>query len=84
MNSIQKSVCPKSPDIILDDRVDMDTVRIDKDAPQLERAIELIKQIKNPYAFRCGDVAVNIEFTAGGKRLDELLLFYLQELRNKQ
>ena len=63
------------------DRVDICSVPIDMDAPVAVRAQQFVEQIKNPYAFMCGDLAVNIEFTPGGRRLREAMVSYLTALK---
>jgi len=60
-----------------EERVDANGITIDMDAPVEERAQQLLEQIKNPYAFRCGDVAVNVEFDSEGKTLREAMVSYL-------
>ena len=47
------------------------------DAPVAFRAQQFLEQIKNPYAFMSGDVAVNVEFTPTGKTLREAMISYL-------
>jgi len=47
------------------------------DASVTVRAQQLLEQIKNPYAFMSGDVAVNIEFIPEGKPLREAMISYL-------
>lgn len=81
MNNIQQPVLPKVSDLSFEDRVDICCIHIDKNASVKDRAQEYIKQIKNPYAFKCGKVSVNIEFSPGGKTLSEALLSYLISLR---
>jgi hypothetical protein len=60
-----------------DERVDIKTVKIDQNASAAERAEQYINQIHNPYHFRCGDLAVNVEFTEGGKTLRDCVKAYL-------
>ena len=60
-----------------EDRVDICTVPIDMEAPVGIRAQRFVEQIKNPYAFMCGDLAVNIEFTPGGRRLRDAIVSFL-------
>ena len=57
--------------------MDIRSVTIDMDAPAAIRAQQLLEQIKNPYAFMSGDVAVNIEFSPDGKTLREAMVSYL-------
>ena len=45
-----------------DDLVDLNSVQIDGTLPIPERVNSFIQQIKNPYCFRIGDVAVPAEY----------------------
>ena len=38
---------------------------------------EYIRQIKNPYQFKCGDIAVTVSFANQGKALEESLIALL-------
>ena len=60
-----------------EERVDIRSVTIDMEAPVAVRAQQILEQIKNPYAFMSGDVAVNIEFAPEGKTLREAMISYL-------
>ena len=42
--------------------VDVNSVTINPDLPILERTIDYIKQIKNPYCYRMKDVVVKVNF----------------------
>lgn len=53
--------------------VDIETVRIDPDLPPVDRLLNYLEQIKNPYCFRCGETAVRISFAADGDNLQNLL-----------
>ena len=53
--------------------VDIATVSVDKSLPKLERIVEFIRQIKNPYRFKCGDFIVTTRFAADGPTLEECL-----------
>ncbi len=64
-----------------DELVDIRTVEVDKDAPFEERIRQFLEQIKNPYAFRVGDVAVKLEFAENGKSLREAIVSYLTMIR---
>jgi len=59
------------------DRVDISSVKSDMDAPAAVRAEQYLRQIKNPYAFRCGDVAVNVRFSRDGRTLEQAMQSYL-------
>ena len=64
-------------------RVDINTIRLDMDAPVAVRAEQYLKQIKNPYAFRCGDVAVNVRFSQDGRTLEQAMQSYLTALAGR-
>jgi len=64
-------------------RVDINTIRLDMDAPAAVRAEQYLRQIKNPYAFRCGNVAVNVRFSHGGKPLAQAMQSYLAALAGR-
>ena len=64
-----------------EERVDIRSVSIDMDAPVAVRAQQLLEQIKNPYAFMSGDVAVNIEFSPTGKTLREAMISYFTAMK---
>lgn len=60
-----------------EERMEIKGVSVDMDAPAAVRAQQFLAQIKNPYAFMCGDIAVNIEFMPEGKTLREAVAAYL-------
>lgn len=62
--------------------VDVTGIQTDLDAPHTERVSQFVHQIKNPYAFRVGDIAVKVEYTIGGISLKEAVKSYLTSLRN--
>ena len=51
--------------------VDVTTVEIDQSLPREEREIEFIRQVKNPWCFRVGDVVVKNVFSGDGVTLQE-------------
>ena len=72
-----KTLRDASKSLGLEERVDIRGVSIDVDAPAPIRAEQFLAQIKNPYAFRCGEVAVNLEFSSKGKTLEQAITSYL-------
>lgn len=64
-----------------EERVDISTVRIDPDMPFALRLDGYLCQIKNPYKFRCGEIAINICFASEGRPLKEVLTSYLSANR---
>ena len=51
--------------------VDIRDVKLDSSMSQTERIQSYLKQIKNPYCFRVGDVVVNVAYTKGGATLND-------------
>ena len=46
---------------------------VDKSLPKEERIADFVRQIKNPYRFRCGDFVVNASFARNGATLEDCL-----------
>ena len=61
----------------LDERVDISTVKTDMSLPAVQRAEQYLAQIKNPYAFKCAGIAVDVEFFDEGKTLEDAITSYL-------
>ena len=53
--------------------VDIRDVKVDASLPKLERIIEYIRQIKNPYHFKCGDFVVSVKYADNGVSLEDCL-----------
>ena len=53
--------------------VDIRTVSVDKTLPKEKRIAEFVRQIQNPYQFKCGDFIVTARFSANGPSLEECL-----------
>lgn len=51
--------------------VDLDTVIIDESRPVQERLASFVEQIKNPYCFRIGDIAVKVKYNDDGPTFQE-------------
>lgn len=47
------------------DLVDIREVSVEKDLPKEQRIESFVRQIRNPYRFRCGDFVVNASFSSG-------------------
>ena len=56
-----------------DNLVDIRDVSVNKDLPKEERIAAFVKQIKNPYRFRCGDFVINACFASGGASIEDCL-----------
>ena len=56
-----------------DELVDIRDVSVDKNLPKEERIAAFVRQIRNPYRFRCGDFVVNACFAGNGVTLEDCL-----------
>ena len=63
----QKHSDPKGQETLVDIR----DVKLDSSMGQLERIQSFLKQIKDPYCFKVGDVVVNVAYTKGGATLND-------------
>ena len=62
-----------SDNITSDGLVDIRDVKVDKRLPKPERIASFVRQIKNPYHFRCGEFVITTRFTEGGQTLEQCL-----------
>ena len=53
--------------------VDIRTVSVDKNLSKQERVMEYIRQIKNPYHFKCGKFTIKARFNDNGPTLEDCL-----------
>ena len=53
--------------------VDISEVHVDKDLSKKERVMEFIRQIKNPYRYRCGKFIVDSCYTENGLSIEDRL-----------
>ena len=60
-------------DLSGDDLVDIKDVCVNKELPKDKRIAEYIRQIKNPYYFKCGKYTVRARFSENGPSLEECL-----------
>lgn len=51
--------------------VDVTTIKIDENLSKEERKAEYLKQVKNPYCFRIGDVVVKNVYSNDGVTLQD-------------
>lgn len=56
-----------------DTLVDIRDVTVDKELSLEERIAEFVRQIKNPYRFKCGRFTVRASFAADGATLEECI-----------
>ena len=52
---------------------DIRTVSVDPSLPKAERIAEFLRQIKNPYCFKCGKFTVRAQFAPNGVSLEDCL-----------
>ena len=53
--------------------VDIRDISVDPKLPKEERIAEFLRQIKNPYCFRCGKFPVRARFADNGVSLEDCL-----------
>lgn len=58
--------------------VDIQAIQIDGSLPKEERILDFIRQIKNPYLFKCGDMIVQSIFSDTEVTLTDRLKQYLK------
>jgi len=52
---------------------DIRDVSVDRNLPKEERIAEFLRQIKNPYCFKCGKFTVRAQFADNGVSLEDCL-----------
>lgn len=57
---------------------DIRDVNINTDIPVQERILEFIKQIQNPYCFRCGKLIVQVEYKNTDRTVNDCLKEYFE------
>lgn len=58
--------------------VDIRDIQIDSTRPKEERLKDFVRQIKNPYVFRCGKVVVKSVFADTDLTLEDCMEHYLR------
>ena len=56
----------------------IENVKINKDLPVEERMMEFVRQIKNPYFFRCGKLIVQVEYSDTDKTINDCLKEFIE------
>lgn len=54
-----------------DTLVNINDTKINAALPREERILDFIRQIKNPYCYRCGKIVVKISFNTTGATLED-------------
>ena len=62
-----------SHDKSTDELIDIRDVHVSRDLPRDKRIAEYIRQIRNPYLFKCGEITVHVSFTPNGPTLEECI-----------
>lgn len=60
--------------------VDIREIQINPRQSREERIRDFVRQVKNPYCFRVGGVAVKVSFTEGGATLEDRLESLMMKL----
>lgn len=58
--------------------VEIEKVEIDSSLPKEEKIEEFVKEIRNPYRFKVGDIIVNVAFDENGLTLQDKMLQYFR------
>lgn len=59
--------------------VDLRDIQIDNDKPVAERVNDFIKQVRNPYLFKVGDITVKVSY-GDGKPLSDAVAAVFKEV----
>ena len=65
--------------IDLDTLIELKTIKINPSKPVEEKINEFINQIKNPYIFKVGEVAVKVNFAENGPSFQEKFKNFLKD-----
>lgn len=60
--------------------VDINEIQIDENLSKEERFVEFLRQVKNPYCYRCGKMIVKVSFSDTEVTLEERLEHCLKNL----
>lgn len=53
--------------------VDLSRIEIDGEKSKQERILDYLRQVKNPYYFKVGDIAVRLAFDEGGRSFQQCM-----------
>jgi len=59
--------------LIYADLIDISAVKVNRDLTHGERIIEFVRQIKDPYHYKCNGYSVTAKHTAGGPSFEDCL-----------
>jgi len=60
--------------------VDILDTKVDPNKPLPERMLDFIRQIRNPYCFRCGDTIVKVSYTDTTTTMEERMEGFFRAL----
>lgn len=58
--------------------VEIEKVEIDTSLPKEEKIEKFVKEIRNPYRFKVGDIIVNVAFDENGLTLQDKMMQYFR------
>lgn len=64
---------------VCNELVDIRDISVDKSLPKEERIAEYIRQIKDPYCFKCGKFTIRVRFADNDVTLEDCLQRLLSE-----
>jgi len=73
MNKLEAMQNTNPASVSVDELVDINDVQVNKSLSKSERISEFIRQIKNPYCFKCGDFVVKTRFSNNGLSMEDCL-----------
>lgn len=73
MNKLEAMQNTNPASVSVDELVDINDVQVNKSLSKSERISEFIRQIKNPYCFKCGDFIVKTRFSDNGLSMEDCL-----------
>ncbi len=79
--NVEKNVTSKFTDSA-NQLKDIRDINIDVSLPKDEKIREYIKQINNPYHFKCGDITVKLKHVSTKKTIEDCLNEYMATLQN--
>ena len=60
-------------DVSTDELVDIKDVFVNRELSKNERITAFVRQIKNPYCFKCGKFVVKVRYSDNGRSMEDCL-----------
>ena len=57
----------------IEDLVDIRDIQVDANLPKDERILAFVRQIKNPYLFKCDEMIVSVKYAKNGMSFEDCL-----------